>query len=116
MLAFLLVAACSAAWSQAPEVDKRAAALANELRCLAAALAAGTRAPGDYDRGRREIEARFLEDVAAAPEPAPARRSRTFVAVLAAVIPALALGLYFLVGNPGALSLEVEHQANARQL
>jgi cytochrome c-type biogenesis protein CcmH len=88
----------------------------DQLRELDADLAAGTLAQADYERARREIEARLLEDVAIAPEPTPARRSRALAAALAAAIPALGLGLYFLVGNPGALQLEIEHQVNARQL
>jgi len=88
----------------------------DQLRELDADLAAGTLAQADHDRARREIEARLLEDVAAAPEPVPARRSRAFVALLAAAIPAAALGLYLLVGSPGALDLRVEHETNARQL
>jgi cytochrome c-type biogenesis protein CcmH len=88
----------------------------DQLRELDADLAAGTLARGDYDRARRELEARLLEDVAAAPEPAPPRHGRALLAGLAAAVPALALGVYFLVGNPGALTLQFEHQANARQL
>jgi cytochrome c-type biogenesis protein CcmH len=89
----------------------------DQLRELGADLAAGTLAQGDYERARREIEARLLEDVAAAPEPAPARGRRAFVALLAAAIPAAALGVYFLVGNPGAMvPLEEQHAATVQQL
>jgi cytochrome c-type biogenesis protein CcmH len=88
----------------------------DQLRELDADLAAGTLAPADYERARRELEARLLEDAAAAPEPAPERGSRALAAALAVAIPALGLGLYFLVGSPGSLQLEIEHQANARQI
>ena len=88
----------------------------DQLRELDADLAAGTLAQADCERARREIEARLLEDVAAAPEPVPAHRSRAFVALLAAAIPAAALGVYLLVGSPGALDLQIEHETNARQL
>jgi len=88
----------------------------DQLRELDADLAAGTLAQADHERARRELETRLLEDAAAAPEPAPAPRSRALVAALAIAIPAFSLGLYFFVGNPGALYLEIEHQANARQL
>jgi cytochrome c-type biogenesis protein CcmH len=88
----------------------------DQLRELDADLAAGTLAQADYERARRELEARLLEDAAAAPQPAPAPRSRALVAILALAIPAFSLGLYLFVGNPGALHLEIEHQANARQL
>jgi cytochrome c-type biogenesis protein CcmH len=90
----------------------------DQLRELDADLAAGTLAQADYERARRELETRLLEDAAAAPEPrsASAPRSRALVAALAIAIPAFSLGLYFFVGNPGALQLEIEHQTNARQL
>jgi cytochrome c-type biogenesis protein CcmH len=90
----------------------------DQLRELDADLAAGTLAQADYERARREIEARLLEDVpvpAAGAEPAPAR-GRAFVAAIAVAVPVAALGTYLLVGSPGALSLQVEHQATARQL
>jgi len=88
----------------------------DQLRELDADLAAGTLAQADYERARREIEARLLEDVALAPEPAPARCGRALVAAIAVAIPAAALGVYLLVGSPGALSLQSEHQMNAQQL
>ena len=88
----------------------------DQLRELDADLAAGTLAQADYERARREIEARLLEDVALAPEPAPARCGRALVAAIAVAIPATALGVYLLVGSPGALSLQSEHQMNAQQL
>jgi cytochrome c-type biogenesis protein CcmH len=88
----------------------------DQLRELDADLAAGTLAQPDYERARREIEARLLEDVAPAPVPAPARRGRAFVATMALAVPVAALGVYLLVGNPGALSLQFEHQATAQQL
>jgi cytochrome c-type biogenesis protein CcmH len=92
----------------------------DQLRELDADLAAGTLAQADHERARRELEARLLEDVAAAPasetSAAPARGSRALAGILAAAIPLLALGLYFAVGSPGGAALEVEHQANAQQL
>jgi len=88
----------------------------DQLRELDADLAADTLAQADYQRARREIEARLLEDVALAPEPAPARGGRALVAAIAVAIPAAALGVYLLVGSPGALSLQSEHQMNAQQL
>jgi cytochrome c-type biogenesis protein CcmH len=88
----------------------------DQLRELDADLAAGTLAQADYERVRRELEARLLEDAVAAPESAPPRSNRALAAALAAAIPALALGVYFFVGSPGALHLEIEHQENAQQL
>jgi cytochrome c-type biogenesis protein CcmH len=96
--------------------DANASIYRDQLRELDADLAAGTLAQADYERARREIEARVLEDVAAAPAPAAAAGSRALAAALAVAVPALALGVYLAVGSPGGLELDLEHQANARQL
>jgi cytochrome c-type biogenesis protein CcmH len=68
----------------------------DQLRELDADLAAGKIAPEDYDRSRREIERRVLEDVAAAEAPAPRRVLWPAIAV----IPLLAIAVYFTVGSP----------------
>jgi cytochrome c-type biogenesis protein CcmH len=103
-----------------PGVSRRDANISiyrDQVRELEADLAAGTLAQADYDRARRELEARVLDDVSAAPEPARARASRTLVAVLAAAIPAAALGVYLLAGNPAAMApLEEQHAATVQQL
>jgi cytochrome c-type biogenesis protein CcmH len=65
----------------------------DQLRELDADLAAGTLAQADYERVRRELEARLLEDAVAAPASAPARSNRALAAALALAIPALALGV-----------------------
>lgn len=75
----------------------------DQLRELDADLAAGTLAPADHERLRREIEGRLLADVAA-PQAAPASGSSRRAALAAGLaIPACAVALYFLVGNPGAI-------------
>ncbi len=89
-------------------VSRQAANVAiyrDQLRELEADLAAGTLARADFERSRAELEARLLEDVAR-PEAAraPAGGGKTAI-VLACAIPLLALGVYFTVGNPGALTL-----------
>jgi cytochrome c-type biogenesis protein CcmH len=88
----------------------------DQLRELDTDLAAGTLAQADYDRSRAELEARLLEDVRV-PDPAarrPAGRRAAFA--LGAAIPVMALGVYLLVGNPGALERESEHAATLAQL
>jgi len=86
-------------------VARREANLAiykGQLRELEADLAAGTLAAADYERARRELEARALEDVAEEPE----RRqgaARALTLALAVAIPLCAAALYFAVGNPGAI-------------
>ncbi len=90
----------------------------DQLRELEADLAAGTLAQADYDRSRAEIEARLLEDVRDADAPAAVRPAggRRLAIGLGAAIPVLALGVYFMVGNPGSLSQQLEHGATVAQL
>lgn len=70
---------------------------------LDAELHAGSLSAPDHDRARRELEARLLEDVDR-PALEPSRRSGRWAAVaLGLAVPVLALALYGVVGNPGAL-------------
>lgn len=79
----------------------------DQLRELDADLAAGTLAQADYERSRRELEARLLQDVA--PDEKEVRRGGRAAAVVAGLtIPACALALYLLVGSPGVFT-EDEH-------
>ena len=77
----------------------------DQLRELEADLRAGTLARDQYDRTRRDIEARLLEDVGAgeiaAEKPRPARAA---AAALGIAVPLVALAVYFLVGSPQALA------------
>jgi len=75
----------------------------DQLRELEADLAAGTLAGGDYDRARRELETRLLEDVDQPAAAVKAVGGRRMALVLGIAIPALAVALYFAIGNPGAL-------------
>jgi len=75
----------------------------DQLRELEADLAAGTLAGGDYDRARRELETRLLEDVDQPAAAVKAVGGRRMALVLGTAIPALAVALYFAIGNPGAL-------------
>lgn len=68
----------------------------DQLRELDADLAAAKITPEDHERSRREIERRVLEDVALAE--APARGAVLWPAV--AVIPLMAIAVYFVVGSP----------------
>ena len=84
----------------------------DQLRELDGDLAAGKILREEYDRSRREIERRLLEDVAAGE--APARRAAPWPAI--AVIPLLALAVYFTVGSPGMIQREAEHAVTAQQV
>jgi cytochrome c-type biogenesis protein CcmH len=88
----------------------------DQLRELDTDLAAGTLAQADYDRSRAELEARLLEDVREPDSRAARPAGRGAALALGAAIPVLAFGVYFLVGNPGALEREGEHAATLAQL
>jgi cytochrome c-type biogenesis protein CcmH len=74
----------------------------DQLRELDADLRAGILAQADYERARRELEARLLED-AASDAPLPAQRGRRLAWTLGAAVPVLALAVYLATGNPGAV-------------
>ena len=81
----------------------------DQLRELDTDRAAGKLAQADYDQARRELEKRLLEDVSGAASgassvKAPAGQGGYRPAAIAGILlPVLALGIYFAVGNPGAL-------------
>lgn len=88
-------------------ISRRAANLAvhrDQLRELGADLRAGTLGAADYDKARRELEARLLQDVEGAEAAAPGRSGPGIAAALGAAIPVCAVALYLVVGNPDALS------------
>lgn len=83
-----------------------------QLRELDADLAVGKIAPEDYDRSRREVERRALDDAAATE--APARRLAVPWPAIT-VIPILAIAVYFAVGSPRMIDREAEHAMTAQQ-
>jgi len=94
-------------WRRArARIDSSAANVAiyrDQLRELDADLAGGTLAQEDYDRARRELEARMLEDVSGAGTKSAATGGRAVAAVVAIAVPVCALAVYLAVGSPGAL-------------
>jgi len=107
-------------WQPRPrrEVSARDANISiyrDQLRELDADLAAGKIAREDYDRSRREVDARLLEDVAATESAAPAR-SRALPWAAGVAIPLLAVGVYFVVGSPRMIEREAEHMVTAKQV
>ncbi len=83
----------------------------DQLRELDADRAAGKLAPEDYDRARRELEKCLLEDVdgSASRKEIPSRTARSLTPLIAGIsIPLLAVGIYFAVGNPGAIGRQQE--------
>lgn len=75
----------------------------DQLRELEADLAAGTLAQADYERARAELEARLLEDVREQPAPAARPAGRGAAIAAAALVPVVALVVYFAVGSPSAI-------------
>ena len=104
----------------AARVSRRALNIAvyrDQLRELEADLRAGTLAQADYERARRELEARLLEDVENQVEEAePGRGGRAMMILTGISIPVLALAVYLVVGNPGAIDPQVAHGITARQV
>lgn len=88
----------------------------DQLRELEADLAAGTLAQADYERARAELEARLLEDVREQPAPAARRSGRGAALVTAALVPIVALGVYFAVGSPSAIVRQPEPHVSAQQV
>lgn len=78
--------------------------LRDQLRELDADLANGTTDQDGYDAARRELEMRVASDVlAAAPLPAQAADSPVVALLIGLCVPAVALSLYFFLGNPNGL-------------
>lgn len=90
----------------------------DQLRELDTDLRAGKLAQPDYERARRELEARTLEDAAAgAPERAAPARSRGAAWALGAGVPLFAVAIYLVVGSPGALAPQSDlHAITVQQL
>jgi cytochrome c-type biogenesis protein CcmH len=100
-----------------------AAVYRDQLRELEADLRAGTLDADLHERVRQEIEKRLLEDVGSGAEGAgKPRRARAAALAMGFALPLLALAIYFLVGNPQALSPgftganETEHGVTAQQM
>ena len=88
----------------------------DQLRELDADLAAGKLAREDYERARKELEARLLEDLAAPAERAAQRPGRGLALATGAAIPVVAVALYFVIGTPGAIDREAENAVSAQQV
>ena len=89
-----------------------AAVYRDQLRELEADLQAGTLAPDQHDKARREIEARLAADLgtneAQAKSPVSARGAAL---ALGLAVPICALAVYLTVGNPRALTPQPEEGA-----
>ncbi len=85
-------------------VDVNAAVYRSRLKELEREVADGTLAPEDFDQAKTELEREMLENVAPESHPQEGSGASTAVAVcVAALLPALALGLYLALGSPDAI-------------
>ncbi len=88
----------------------------DQLRELDADSAADILAPEHYERARRELEARLLQDVE---DPAAAVKARSGLRVVVAVgaaIPVFAVALYLVTGNLRALDAQRAHEVTAQRI
>ena len=94
-----------------------AAVYRDQMRELQSDVSGETLAPEEYEKAKRELEARVLQDVDAddAVQPAAPRGRKTAIAAGIAV-PVLAIVLYLLTGTPQALSPEAATQGGSHQL
>jgi len=92
-----------------------AAVYRDQLRELDADLASGAIARADHGRARQELERRVLEDFSHVEQEHRPGGNR-FVAYSVLAVPLVALGVYFLVGNPGVIALQDTAQATQRQI
>ena len=80
----------------------------DQLRELEADRKAGTVSAEDYERSKAEIERRLLEDVSgderAAPSRPASRSGARAILAGAIAIPLLAVGIYWVVGSPAAVT------------
>jgi cytochrome c-type biogenesis protein CcmH len=92
-----------------------AAVYRDQLHELDADLASGLLAQADHERAREELARRVLEDFSRQEERA-AQGGNRFVAYSVLAIPLLAIGIYFAVGNPGAIALQDVAQATQHEI
>ena len=92
-----------------------AAVYRDQLRELEADLASGLLAQADYERAREELQRRALEDFSHVEKERGPGGNR-FVAYSVLAVPLVALGVYFVVGNPGVIALQDAAQATQHQI
>lgn len=81
-----------------------AAVYRDQLRELEADLRAGTLAPDQHDKARREIEARLMADLGGETQGTSPVSARGAALALGLAVPICALAVYLSVGNPRALA------------
>ncbi|HYX30124.1 MAG TPA: c-type cytochrome biogenesis protein CcmI [Pyrinomonadaceae bacterium] len=99
------------------EVERREANILvykDQQRELDADLKNGLIAKEQYEQEKAELERRLLEDVGAAPDSAAQTKpTNTFAYAVAGFIPVAAIALYFVVGNPKAITSAAQPQLSS---
>ena len=98
-----------------------AAVYRDQLRELDGDLRAGTLSADHYEKARRELEARLLDDVGGTEGAMGLPQwGRPAALVLGLVVPLAAAGLYFILGNPQALApqaaTDAAHKLDGQQI
>ncbi len=87
----------------------------DQLRELQADRDSGALDPEQYEKAKRELEARLLDDLREGDAtPRPARQGCAGAIAASLAIPVIAVALYFAVGNPQAIT--AAHDTNAEQM
>jgi len=129
VIAFALIAtamvAVAVAWILVPllrgrgagDVDRDAsnvAILRDQLAELQGDLARGAISPEQFEPAKRELERRVLDEVSATPGAAALHRGTPWAAaVLAGLVPVVAVLLYLVIGTPDALGPQARAPAGA---
>lgn len=86
------------------QLESNASIYRGQLEELERDLASGTLEAGHYAESRHELERRLLEEASSSALPRPASAHNWRLALLVAVLlPATALGLYYQLGSPAAI-------------
>ena len=96
--------------STAPAQDTANVAIyADQSAEMQADLNNGLLSQQQFDLAQHELERRLLQDIPVAAAPAPAGKTARWPGVIIAVlVPLIAVGLYFKLGNPGAINPPID--------
>lgn len=88
----------------ASQRDLNAAILREQLAKLEQDLADGTLGVEDYGQARAELQRRVLQDTTEADATPTLRAPRRTMVAVGLTVPAVALGMYMLIGNPNSMT------------
>lgn len=91
------------------------AILREQLAKLEQDLAEGTLGVEDYGQARAELQRRVLQDTSEADATPTLRAPRRTMLAVGITVPAVALGMYMLIGNPGIMTADPAGGAHANQ-